>query len=481
MFVMLSLFFSQAVSLHQDGGQLWIFGGEFASPTQSQFYHYKDLWVYSLKGKVWQEIRAPGGPSSRSGHRMVCCKKQLIVFGGFHDNIRDYKYFNDVYAFNLDTYAWAKLDTSGFGPSPRSGVIMAALQDQQKILIYGGYSKERIKKDVDKGTVHTDMFMLTPEGKTKNEDEWQPIKWKWSQVKQSGCRPSPRCGMSLATISGNKGLIYGGVFDQEEDDEQIEGVFFNDLFTLDLEKGKWFETVLRGKKSVAVEKKKRRKKKEENEEQDEDFEMEDDDEAENGMEDTHEEMKKLQIDKMETESEESVQNIDKDIKNDVGDSIFTVTVGPQTTSSVIQNQPGAEAMDEETKLFVPSCRFGSLVAVKDNILYLYGGMCEIGDKLLTYADFYSLDVHKYDEWNILIPPDDKMQVYDEDIEELLEGCDVPSIDEEEEFKVYFERTKQFWIEQSQKYFENENMKVSKRTVEKFAKEMCQEYFSVKSK
>lgn len=30
------------------GGQLWIFGGEFTSPTQTQFYHYKDLWVLDL-------------------------------------------------------------------------------------------------------------------------------------------------------------------------------------------------------------------------------------------------------------------------------------------------------------------------------------------------------------------------------------------------------------------------------------------------
>lgn len=135
----------------------------------------------------------------------------------------------------------------------------------------------------------------------------------------------------------------------------------------------------------------------------------DEEEAENGMEDTHEELEKLQIDKMETESEKSVQNMDIE-NNDAGDSIFTVTVGPQTTSSVIQNEPGSEAMDEDNKIFVPSCRFGSLMAVKDSNLYLYGGMCEIGDKLLTYADFYSLDVHKLDEWNILIPPDEKMQV-----------------------------------------------------------------------
>lgn len=34
-----------------------MFGGEFASPTQSQFYHYKDLWVYHIKEKQWQNIK----------------------------------------------------------------------------------------------------------------------------------------------------------------------------------------------------------------------------------------------------------------------------------------------------------------------------------------------------------------------------------------------------------------------------------------
>ena len=39
-----------------DGGQLWVFGGEYASPSQSQFYHYKDLWVFHLKTKKWEKI-----------------------------------------------------------------------------------------------------------------------------------------------------------------------------------------------------------------------------------------------------------------------------------------------------------------------------------------------------------------------------------------------------------------------------------------
>lgn len=154
----------QMVASSANKGQLWIFGGEFASPTQSQFYHYKDLWVFHLANKQWEKITASNGPSARSGHRMVLVKKQLLVFGGFHDNLRDYKYYNDIYSFNTETYKWVKLEPSGTPPSPRSGCCMVATNDG-KILIYGGYSKEKVKKDLDKGHVFNDAFMLTPDSK----------------------------------------------------------------------------------------------------------------------------------------------------------------------------------------------------------------------------------------------------------------------------------------------------------------------------
>jgi len=32
--------------------------------------------------------RVPGGPSSRSGHRMVACQKILLIFGGFHESAK---------------------------------------------------------------------------------------------------------------------------------------------------------------------------------------------------------------------------------------------------------------------------------------------------------------------------------------------------------------------------------------------------------
>lgn len=67
--------------------------------------------------------------------------------------------------FNLETYTWVKMAPSGVGPSPRSGCQLAVLPDQAKIIVYGGYSKDRVKRDVDQGTTHSDMFALCVEGK----------------------------------------------------------------------------------------------------------------------------------------------------------------------------------------------------------------------------------------------------------------------------------------------------------------------------
>jgi len=38
---------------------------------------------------------------------------------------------------------------------------MAVTHDHSRLIVYGGYSKERIKRDVDRGQIHSDMFALT--------------------------------------------------------------------------------------------------------------------------------------------------------------------------------------------------------------------------------------------------------------------------------------------------------------------------------
>ncbi|KAJ8674008.1 hypothetical protein QAD02_005270 [Eretmocerus hayati] len=357
----------QAVATQSGKGELWIFGGEFSSPSESQFYHYRDLWVFLIGEKKWEKITAPGGPSARSGHRMISIKKNLYVFGGFHDNLRDYKYFNDVYCFNMATYTWNKIECSGIPPPPRSGCIVLPTPEN-KILVYGGYSKERIKKDVDK------------------ENDQTGLKWKWSSVKQGGISVSPRCSASAVLVNSNLAYMFGGVYDDEEDDEELNGNFFNDLIALNLGKLQWHTVTLNGKNATT--KKKRRKVKEsegDGSNNDDDDGSEEEDEAE----------------------PMDVAPVQTTVTDD--DGIFTVTMGPVATATKITSI-GATTVN----IFTPSPRINPGLAVKHNVLYLYGGMFEDGDKQFTLSDMYSLDCKKLDEWATIIKDDlssqDEMEV-----------------------------------------------------------------------
>lgn len=57
-------------------------------------------------------------------------------------------------------------------------------------------------------------------------------------VKQSGIKILPRCSTSATLIQPNLAYIFGGVFDEEEE-EELRGTFYNDLLALDLEKFQW--------------------------------------------------------------------------------------------------------------------------------------------------------------------------------------------------------------------------------------------------
>ncbi|XP_054719958.1 kelch domain-containing protein 4-like [Uloborus diversus] len=363
----------QAVILSQRAGQLWVFGGEFASPSRSNFYHYKDLWVYHFAEKRWEQVKVPGAPSARSGHRMTASRKQLIVFGGFHESLREYKYFNDVHIFDLESYTWTKVEPTGRGPSPRSGVQMAPLTDG-RIILFGGYSREKVKKDVDKGVPHGDMYYLQLDERTK------PAKWKWVAVKASGISPSIRSGFCFAVASNNQAYTFGGVRD-EDDDETLESVFHNDLFLLEMDKPRWQPITLHSKEVKEVKKKRRKVRDDED-----DHESEDDDVT-----------KTLER-----------ANISGGVTNEptvkvTEDSIFTVKIGPQTSSSSAANPTSSSTIRSSSQNFIPKPRMNGSLVIRHGTMYLYGGIYEDGDKQLTLSDFYSLDIHKLDEWRTIVP------------------------------------------------------------------------------
>jgi len=307
-------------------------------------------------------------------------------FGGFHDNTRDCKYSNDLHAFDLETRQWKKLETVGAGPSPRSACQMFPLADG-RVVVYGGYFKQKVKKDVEKGVTHSDMFLLSPD----KHDETM-TKWRWQFVKQVGVKPSVRTGFATA-VGRDCAYMFGGVQDREKESEEsdseddMNGDFYDELYTLVVEgeKATWHRPELTGKKDPG-EKKRRRKVKE--------GEIDDMEDGENDEED------------------ENVEKIEKLVLEEkAGPSTVTVESGAFTISSTIGEEEmsakngKAMELNKDKDIFVPSARFGAGMVMKGSILYMFGGIWEDGEKDYTLKDFHSLDTHKMDTWNTIIESD----------------------------------------------------------------------------
>lgn len=98
-----------------------------------------------------------------------------------------------------------------------------------------------------------------------SENDTTFTKFKWIQTKLGGIHFPPRCSMPIVAASNHSSAYcYGGVFDVEDDEENLAGNFFDDMFQLDLEKFCWRNVTVTGKKDKDGSTKRRKNKNEEN-------------------------------------------------------------------------------------------------------------------------------------------------------------------------------------------------------------------------
>ncbi|KAG6456891.1 hypothetical protein O3G_MSEX010024 [Manduca sexta] len=339
----------QAVATPANKGELWVFGGEFTSPSETQFYHYKDLWCFSLAEKKWEKVVAPNGPSPRSGHRMVLLGRKLFVFGGYADDGRECKYFDDVYTFCLDTRVWTKLAASGRGPCARSACVTVPAGNDS-LIVYGGFSRVREGK-TERTHTHTDLFRLS---------ERTGGGWTWRSLTGGAFAPPARAGHAAAVnVHSNKAYVFGGVSDVEETEEELRGEMSDELLLLDLETGKWHNVPLRSEQTKQME-----------------------------------------------EVKEPVETVEDDTKETVTvvtDEVFTMKLGGAPVSTGLAVGATPVGIVPRTG---PTARMSAMMAVQRSVLYVYGGVLEKDDKQFYLGDMYSLDLHKLSEWKTIIeqPP-----------------------------------------------------------------------------
>ncbi|KAL5192117.1 Kelch domain-containing protein 4 [Glycine soja] len=373
-------------------GNSFYFGGEFTSPNQERFHHYKDFWMLDLKTNQWEQLNLKGCPSPRSGHRMVLYKHKIILFGGFYDTLREVRYYNDLFVFDLDQFKWQEIKPKpgAMWPTARSGFQLFVYQDD--IFLYGGYSKEvsSDKSNSEKGIVHSDMWSLDP--KT----------WEWNKVKKSGMPPGPRAGFSMC-VHKRRALLFGGVVDIEVEGDVMMSLFLNELYGFQLDTNRWYPLELRKEKST----KDKLKKIEQN--------CPDDVNKINPTCTTREETE---------ESEDEENNID-DISKNIA-SNMSIDDGETLTKSEGKAEESSAKLDIQSSLpevVKPCGRINACMAVGRDTLYIYGGMMEIKDQEITLDDLYSLNLSKLDEWKCIIPASESEWVEASDDDEENEDDD----------------------------------------------------------
>lgn len=241
----------------------------------------------------------------------------------------------------------------------------------------------------------------------------------WSRVSPSGSKPPARSGFSLAVGPTGRALLFGGVCDEEED-ETLEGDFYNDLYLYDINKHRWFPAQLKvisgnfhfgtySKYNVSwtfvsncvniivvdlffpplvqgckSEKKKRRRGKKGGE-------------TGEGSGEGQEE---------EGAAAQGPVEVIKEIVTEDGTVMTIKEIIPGTQAEEESEEEEEEGEEGASAILVEPCaRSSAMATVKYGKLYLYGGMFEVGDRQFTLNDLYCLDLHKMDQWEVLVEMD----------------------------------------------------------------------------
>lgn len=357
---------------------IYLFGGEFSSPKQGTFHHYSDFWRLEPSTREWTKIEVKGkdkSPSARSGHRMTYWKQYIILFGGFQDTSNQTKYLADLWIFDTVNFVWHSptLPPAQLKPDARSSFTL--LPHESGAVLYGGYSRTKTtvalkqksnkgqqntgQKNVLKPKVHEDCFYLRmsqpPEGSVPNV----PPVVRWERRKKPANSPVPvRAGATMTWHKG-RGIMFGGVHDVEASEDGIDSEFFNQLFAWNIERNRFMPLVLRKprqqKKSAPEPRGGRR-----------------------GRGQANEEELLRQLAALETgASLEDTDDIELEKKEEVVEDDRPVKEMPVTMEP-------------------PHIRFNALQVVQDDVLYIYGGTFEKGDREFTFDDLYAIDLGKLD-------------------------------------------------------------------------------------
>lgn len=387
---------------------------------------------------------------------MVVWRNYLVVFGGFYEAARETKWFNDLYLYSFVDMKWRKINypVHKLAPGARSGCQLAVHPSKDTIFVYGGYAKIKNVGEKSEGKVYSDLWALNMAPVLKKQDP------TWEKLSRKGQAPSPRGGAAV-TVHKQRFILFGGVFDEEKRRHTMQSTFYNDLFVYDMDRRRWFEFKLRGKKQADGKRRRKKKKNADGSNNDDDLLDDDDDDEDDGSgdengddEDDFEKMLENQfgyVDEdgnlvyIDNEEEEEKKEEARDSKTSV-EVEFVVDEEEEESKEEekqeeqlpfdLQINPSEvveEKVEEEEEAAPAPCpRINPALIIRGSTLYVYGGVVEDGDREITLDDCWSLDLKRLDEWKMLLPGTMAEQEWKGEMSETEESSDGEDDSDDEE-------------------------------------------------
>ncbi|KAF4625790.1 hypothetical protein G7Y89_g12373 [Cudoniella acicularis] len=395
-----------------NSGGVYLFGGEFSSPKQGTFYHYNDFWRFEPSNREWTRIESKGKtPPARSGHRMTYYKNYVILFGGFQDTSQQTKYLADLWVYDTQNFIWHNPTLPLATQKPDARSSFSFLPHDGGAVLYGGYS--RVKATVT--------------GK-QTKGGGQAQRNMGTSKEASKCtQPSPS-GTTMAYHKG-RGITFGGVHDVEESEEGIDSEFFNNLFAWNIERNRYFPLSLRKPRTN---------------------------------------QKKAQGEGRGGRRGRGQANEDELLRNlaalQAGTSLADaedMDIDKPKEESDEKDLPVKEVLME-----FPHARFNAQLTVQDDVLYIYGGTFEKGDREFTFDEMYCVDLGKLDGVKQIFrrEPENWLGSEDGDSEEDDSEGDDDEEDEDEEGDIKMEDSKPFYTESTRKSKRKDKASISEETL-----------------
>lgn len=302
---------------------------------------------------------------------MTYFKKYIILFGGFQDTSQTTKYLADLWIYDTHSFVWHNpvLPLATQKPDARSS--FSFLPHDSGAVLYGGYSRVKAtllgkqtkgggqaQRNVLKPKVHEDCFFLriVPPASDAPPNTLPTVRWE--RRKKPANAPNPaRAGSTMAHHKG-RGISFGGVHDVEESEEGIDSEFFNTLFAWNIERNRYFPLALR---KVRVPRKQQ-------------------DNVRGG--------RRGRGQANEDELLRNLAALQTGKSLDYSDEIEIEKPKEVDTENEL---PAKEVLFE-----FPHPRFNAQLTVQDDVLYIYGGTFEKGDREFTFDDMYAVDLGKLD-------------------------------------------------------------------------------------